>query len=55
MELSEHDIARGVCDPGLLRRSCEVCELNKEIESLISENKDLKLKLERYEMDLKGK
>ena len=44
MELSEQDISRGVCEHGLLRRSCEICELKKENELLYADKAVLESK-----------
>ena len=33
-ELTDQDIARGVCEHHVLRRSCEVCDLKHENEEL---------------------
>lgn len=38
MELTEQDKLRGVCEHGLLRRSCEICELKEEVARLQKEN-----------------
>ena len=44
MELTEQDIARGICEHGLLSRSCEICELTKEVELLYADKAVLESK-----------